>query len=135
VLYHLDATRPEAVRARTLTEEIARVLHARAANPDWATGMMAHGFRGGAEIAATLEHLAAFAHLAQVVPPHLFDLYHEATLGRDDLVAFLARENPHALAAMQSCFRRLRDAGLWATRRNSIAAALQERLPVPEIPA
>ena len=135
VLYHLDATRPETVRARTLTEEIARVLHARAANPDWATGMMAHGFRGGAEIVATLEHLAAFAHLAQVVPPHLFDLYHEATLGRDDLCDFLARENPQALAAMQSCFRRLRDAGLWTTRRNSIAAALEEHLPATEIPA
>ncbi|MGB3250678.1 MAG: cobaltochelatase subunit CobN, partial [Tabrizicola sp.] len=110
--------------ARTLTEEIARVTRARAANPDWAEGMMNHGFRGGAEIAATLDHMAAFAHLAQVVPPHLFDLYHEATLGRDEVRDFLARENPAALAAMEDLFRRLRDAGLWQTRRNSIAARL-----------
>ncbi|MFC3084461.1 cobaltochelatase subunit CobN [Tabrizicola soli] len=123
-LYHLDATRPESPHARTLTEEIARVVRARAANPDWARGMMNHGFRGGAEIAATLDHMAAFAHLAQVVPPHLFDLYHEATLGRDDVRDFLARENPAALAAMEDLFRRLRDAGLWLTRRNSIAATL-----------
>ena len=121
-LYHLDATRPDDPRARTLTEEIARVVRARAANADWATGMMAHGYRGAAEIAATLDHMAAFAHLAQVVPPHLFDLYHEATLGRDDLRAFLAQANPAALAAMEDMFRRLRDAGLWVTRRNSIAA-------------
>ena len=123
-LYHLDATRPDTPRARTLTEEIARVVRARAANPDWADGMMAHGYRGAAEIAATLDHMAAFAHLAQVVPPHLFDLYHEATLGRDDLRAFLCRENPAALAAMEDIFQRLRDAGLWITRRNSIAAVL-----------
>ncbi len=123
-LYHLDATRPDTPRARTLTEEIARVVRARAANADWATGMMAHGYRGAAEIAATLDHMAAFAHLAQVVPPHLFDLYHEATLGRDDLRAFLADANPAALEAMEDLFRRLRDAGLWVTRRNSIAAAL-----------
>lgn len=123
-LYHLDATRPDTPHARTLTEEIARVTRARAANPDWAAGMMNHGFRGGAEIAATLDHMAAFAHLAQVVPPHLFDLYHEATLGRDEVRAFLARENPAALAAMEDLFRRLRDAGLWLTRRNSIAATL-----------
>jgi cobaltochelatase CobN len=123
-LYHLDATRPDSPRARTLTEEIARVVRARAANPDWADGMMHHGYRGGAEIAATLDHMAAFAHLAQVVPPHLFDLYHEATLGRDDLRDFLARENPAALAAMEDIFQRLRDAGLWITRRNSIAAVL-----------
>ena len=124
-LYHLDATRPDAPRARTLTEEIARTVRARAANPDWASGMMAHGYRGAAEIAATLDHMAAFAHLAQVVPPHLFDLYHEATLGRDDLRAFLAQANPAALAAMEDLFQRLRDAGLWITRRNSIAAMIE----------
>ena len=124
-LYHLDATREATPRARSLTEEIARTVRARAANPAWAQGMMNHGFRGGAEIAATLDHLAAFAHLAGVVPPHLFDLYHEATLGRDDLRDFLARENPAALQAMEDLFRRLRDAGLWLTRRNSIAAGLE----------
>ena len=123
-LYHMDTTRPDRPQARTLTEEIARVVHARAANPDWASGMMRHGFRGGAEIAATLDHMAAFAHLAAAVPPHLFDLYHEATLGRDDLTAFLAAENPAALAALQDTFRRLHEAGLWVTRRNSIAAGL-----------
>jgi cobaltochelatase CobN len=124
-LYHLDATRPDTPRARTLTEEIARVVRARAANPDWAAGMMNHGYRGGAEIAATLDHMAAFAHLAQVVPPHLFDLYHEATLGRDEVRDFLSRENPAALQAMEDLFRRLRDAGLWLTRRNSIAARIE----------
>jgi cobaltochelatase CobN len=123
-LYHLDATRPDTPRARTLTEEIARVVRARAANPNWAAGMMNHGYRGAAEIVATLDHMAAFAHLAQAVPPHLFDLYHEATLGRDEVRDFLARENPAALAAMEDLFRRLRDAGLWLTRRNSIAAVL-----------
>lgn len=127
-LYHLDATDPNRPRARSLPEEIARVVRARAANPAWADGMMRHGFRGGAEIAATLDHMAAFAHLAQVVPAHLFDLYHEATLGRDEVRDFLARENPEALAAMRDLFQRLAEAGLWLTRRNSIAASLEERL-------
>jgi len=123
-LYHLDATNPETPRARTLAEEIARVVRGRAANPDWAGGMMRHGFRGAAEIAATLDHMAAFAHLAGVVAPHLFDLYHDATLGRGEVRDFLGRENPAALAAMQDRFRALRAAGLWATRRNSILASL-----------
>jgi cobaltochelatase CobN len=84
--------------------------------------MMRHGYRGAAEIAATLDHMATFAHLAQAVPPHLFDCYHEATLGRDEVRDFLGRENPQALASMEDLFRRLREAGLWVTRRNSIAA-------------
>ena len=125
-LYHLDATRPETPRARTLTEEISRVVRARAANPAWIAGMMRHGFRGAAEIAATLEHMAAFAHLAGAVPSHLFDLYYDATLANDEIRAFLGRENPHALAAIEDCFRRLDEASLWVTRRNSIIASLRE---------
>lgn len=123
-LYHLDATRPDRPRARSLTEEIARVVRARAANPGWADGMMQHGFRGAAEIAATLDHMAAFAHLAGVVPPHLFDLYFDATLGRPEVVAFMDRSNPAALTALRGLFRRLHAAGLWVTRRNSIAMEL-----------
>ncbi|MBC2834315.1 cobaltochelatase subunit CobN [Paragemmobacter straminiformis] len=125
-LYHMDAT-TDAPRARTVSEEIGRVVRARAANPDWATGMMRHGFRGAAEVTATLDNLAAYAHLTRAVPAHLFDLYHEATLGRDDLVDFMERENPQALAALRARFAALREAGLWVTRRNSIAAALEER--------
>ncbi len=125
-LYHLDATKPEEPRARSLTEEISRVVRARAANPNWIAGTMRHGFRGAAEIAATLEHMAAFAHLAGAVPAHLFDLYYDATLGNDEVRAFLARENPNALSAIENCFGRLSEASLWVTRRNSIAASLRK---------
>jgi cobaltochelatase CobN len=123
-LYHLDTTQPDAPRSRTLPEEIARVVRARAANPAWASGMMRHGFRGAAELTMTLDNLAAFAHLTRDVPDHLFDLYYDATLGRSDLVDFMARENPAALAALRARFDALREAGLWSTRRNSIAMQL-----------
>ena len=123
-LYHLDSTRADRPQARTVAEEIARVVRARAANPAWADGMMRHGFRGAAEVGATLDHLAAFAHLTRAVPAHLFDLYHDATLGRADLVAFMERENPGALAAMRDRFAALHLAGLWVTRRNSIAVTM-----------
>ncbi len=126
-LYHLDATDPARPRARPLREELARVMRGRAANPDWIAGMMRHSFRGGAEIAATLDHLAAFAHLAGVVDPHLIDLYHDATLGTEAVRAFLLRENPAALAAMEARFAALHAAGLWQTRRNSILAGLEAR--------
>jgi len=124
-LWHLDATNPDTPRARSLREEIARVTRARATHPDWLRGMMRHGFRGGAEISATLDHMAAFAHLAGAVEPHLFDLYHDATLGDPEVRDFLLRENPGALAAMEARFAALHAAGLWRTRRNSILASLE----------
>ncbi|MEO0634778.1 MAG: cobaltochelatase subunit CobN, partial [Pseudomonadota bacterium] len=124
-LYHLDSTNPDRPRARALPEEIARVVQARAVQPDWLAGMMRHGFRGAAEIAATLDHMAAFAHLAGVVQPHLFDLYHEATLGDAQVATFLRDANPGAYQAMIDQFAALDAAGLWQTRRNSIRAALE----------
>ncbi|APX12137.1 cobaltochelatase subunit CobN [Tateyamaria omphalii] len=124
-LYHLDSTNPDRPRARTLPEEIARVVQARATQVRWLRGMMRHGFRGGAEIAATLDHMAAFAHLAGVVGPHLFDAYHDATLGDPEVAAFLQDANPGAYQAMQDQFAALDAAGLWHTRRNSIRASLE----------
>jgi cobaltochelatase CobN len=124
-LWHLDATDPARPRARALTEEIARVVRARATHPGWIAGMRRHGFRGAAEIAATLENLAAFAHLAAAVPPHLFDLYHDATLGDPAVTAFMAGANPQALDALRARFAALHAAGLWQTRRNAIAATLE----------
>ena len=125
-LYHLDATQPDRPRARQLREEIARVVQARATNPKWVDGMLAHGFRGAAEIAGTLENMAAFAHLAGVVPAHLFDRYHDATLGREEVANFMKKENPDALAAMESLFQRLADAGIWQTQRNSLKILLAQ---------
>lgn len=124
-LYHLDTTVPARPRARLLTEEIARTVRARAANPAWAGGMMRHGFRGAAEIAATLDHMAAFAHLAGAVPAHLFDLYHDATLGRAEVADFMAAANPAALDALRERFHSLHGAGLWRSRRNAIVAGLE----------
>lgn len=123
-LLHLDSRDPTRPRARPVSEEIARVTRARAANPRWLAGMMRHGYRGAAEIAATLDHLAAFAHLARVVSPALLDLYHDATLGDPTVRDFLAGANPAALAAMEARFRALHRSGLWPTRRNAIVAAL-----------
>ncbi|MBC6436578.1 MAG: cobaltochelatase subunit CobN [Rhodobacteraceae bacterium] len=127
-LYHFDNTDPSRPRPRLLTEEIARVVQARAANPAWIAGMRRHGFRGAAEIAATLENMAAFAHLAGVVGAHLFDQFWDATLGNEEVTSFMEQANAQALAAMRTRFAELHTAGLWQSRRNSILAELDTPL-------
>jgi cobaltochelatase CobN len=119
-LYHTDSTTPDAPRVRTLAEEIARVVRGRAANPRWISGQMRHGFRGAAEIAATLDQMALFAHLARVVESRHFELYYDATLGDDEVRCFIEQANPDAAAAMRQRFQQLLDAGYWITRRNSV---------------
>ncbi len=119
-LYHADSTNPEALRMRTLNEEIARVVRGRAANPRWLVGQMRHGFRGAAEIAATLDQMAQFAHLAGAVESHHFDLYYDATFGDDEVRRFIEQANPEAARIMRQRFAQMLDAGYWVTRRNSV---------------
>ncbi len=124
-LYHLDNTLPETPKARSLREEIARVVQARASNSDWIKGMRRHGFRGAAEIAATLDHMAAFAQLADVVASHLFDSFYEATVADENVSQFLKQNNPEAYEAMKNRFEDLKATGIWASRRNSIVASIE----------
>jgi cobaltochelatase CobN len=120
VLYHADTTAPDTPRIRTMNEEIARVVRGRAANPRWLKGQMRHGFRGAAEIAATLDQMAQFAHLTGAVQSHHFDLYYDATLGDDEVRRFIEQANPEAARIMRQRFQQMIDAGYWTTRRNSV---------------
>jgi cobaltochelatase CobN len=119
-LVHLDATRPETLRARPLKDEIARVLRMRLANPRWLDGQMRHGHRGGAEIAETIDNLYAFAATSGLVSDAQFDLAFSATLGDDRVRDFLARENPRALDAIRRVFDDALARALWRTGRNSV---------------
>jgi len=118
-LYHLDTSRPDAPRARTVAEEIARVVRGRAANPRWIEGMMRHGYRGAAEVARGIEALHGFAMTLPTRFDAQFDLLFDATLGTPEVDAFLHAANPAARAALAACFADAQAQGLWHPRRNS----------------
>jgi cobaltochelatase CobN len=123
-LYHLDTSRPDAVRTRTLAEEVRRVVRGRAANPAWIAGMMRHGYRGAGEIARALDALHGFA---ATLPDRLdrqFDLMFDATLGDATVDAFLREANPAARAAMAARFAEAMHRDLWRTQRNTVTALL-----------
>jgi cobaltochelatase CobN len=114
---------------RTLTEEIARVVRGRAANPAWIAGMMRHGYRGAAEIARGVEGLYAFAATLPARLDRQFDLLFDATLGDEAVDAFLRAENPRARAAMAARFDEAIRRELWRPRRNAVATMLSGRTP------
>ena len=123
-LYHLDTSRPEAPVARTIPEEIARIVRGRLANPRWISGMLAHGHRGIAEMAQAVDALYAFAATGAGVPGHLFDTVHDALIADEAVIAPVLDANPAAAAAMVA---RLEDAiarGLWTPRRNAVHGEL-----------
>jgi cobaltochelatase CobN len=125
-LYHVDATRAEATKVRSLEEEISRVVHARATNPRWLEGMMRHGANGAAEIAEMVDNLFAFAALTDAVKARHFDLLFDAVCGDEAVRTFLERENPRAAMSIAEKFSEAERRGLWQSRRNSTAAILAE---------
>ncbi len=126
-IYHVDATKGGApAKVRTVREEIARVLNGRATNPRWIKGQMRHGWRGATELAETVNNLFAYAALADVVESRHFDQIFDATLGNDEVRAFLKEANPEAAAAIAETFRQAEKRGFWTSRRNWTQAALQD---------
>ena len=119
--YHVDAANPAAPKARTLAEEAARIVHGRAVSPRWIGGQMRHGYRGAAELAATVDNSFAFAATAGAVTSAQFDRLYDAYLGDPAVAAFIASANPAAGAAMRRRFEEAMRRGLWQPKSNSAA--------------
>ena len=85
---------------------------------------MRHGPRGAAELAETVDRLAAFAETTDAVAGELFDLVHEAYVADPSVRDFLLRENPQAAAAIAERLDGARRRGVWHPRRNDVDAGL-----------
>jgi cobaltochelatase CobN len=118
-VWHNDHSRPEMPRIRSLREELGRVVRGRAANPRWIAGVMRHGYKGAAEIAATVDYLFAFAATSRAVDDAHFDALYDAYLADEAVRGFMAEHNPAALAETSRRFLEAIDRGLWRPRRNS----------------
>jgi cobaltochelatase CobN len=126
-VYHNDHSQPDRPRIRSLREEIGGVVRGRAANPRWIAGVMRHGYRGAAEIAATVDYLFAFAATTGIVDDSHFDALYDAYVADPAVHQFMATHNPAALAETKKRFTEAIERGLWRPRRNSTRTGLVQR--------
>ncbi|MBY6240511.1 cobaltochelatase subunit CobN [Methylosinus sp. Sm6] len=126
IVYHNDHSRPERPIVRTLEDEIARVIRARVVNPKWIAGVMRHGYKGAFEIAASIDHLVAFAAATDAVKDHHFDLVYQALIEDENVRGFMADANPHALREAGARLAEAIERGLWRPKSNSAGARLAE---------
>ena len=125
-VWHNDHSRPDMPRIRSLRQELGRVVHGRAANPRWIAGVMRHGYKGAAEIAATVDYLFAFAATSRAVDDAHFDALYDAYLADESVRSFMAEHNPAALAETRGRFAEAIDRGLWRPRSNSARESLAQ---------
>jgi len=118
--YHNDHSRPERPVARTLAEEISRVVRSRVVNPKWIDGVKRHGYKGAFEIIATVDYMFAFAATTGAVKTHHFDLAFEAFVEDDATRDFIQRNNRFGYDELIEKFNEARRGGFWVPRSNSV---------------
>lgn len=124
--YFGDSSRPDAAQVRDLREEALRVYRSRVVNPKWLESIRRHGYKGGLELAATVDYVFAYDATAQVAPDFVYEgLAAEYALS-PDMQAFLEQSNPWALHAIADRLLEAAERELWKNPEASTLDALRE---------
>ena len=108
---HSRAARP---RLHRLEKEFDKVLRSRLLNPRWIEGMRQHGYKGGFEMAASLDYLFAYDASTGRVPDWSYGAVADRWLGDPAVRGFLEGANPWALRDMAERLLEAHHRGLWS---------------------
>ncbi len=122
-----DSSDPSRVVSRTLAEETRRVFRARVANPRWIASMIRHGYKGAAELSATVDYLFGYDATAGVAEDWMYEQIAERYLLDADVAAFMSRSNPWAARAIAERLLEAAERGLWAAPEDDTLAQIRER--------
>lgn len=122
-----DSSDPSRVVARTLVEETRRVFRARVANPRWIASMIRHGYKGAAELSATVDYLFGYDATAGVAEDWMYEQVAERYLLDPDVAAFMGESNPWAARAIAERLLEAADRGMWAAPDDATLAGIRER--------
>ena len=98
--YFGDSSRPDAAQVRDLREEALRVYRSRVVNPKWIESIKRHGYKGGLELAATVDYIFGFDATAQIAPDFVYEGLAEHYALSQGMRDFLSKSNPWALNAI-----------------------------------
>ena len=112
-LWFADHSRQQRPRVHRLEKELDKVLRSRLLNPRWIEGMRAHGYKGGFELAASLDYLFAYDASTGRVPDWSYGAICDTWLGDARTLAFLRQANPWALRDMAERLLESHHRGLW----------------------
>jgi len=113
--YFGDSSDPSRPTVRTLQGEALRVYRSRVVNPKWLNAMQRHGYRGGLELAATVDSLFGYSATAGIVTDWMFEGIAES-FADGDAQRFLQRDNPWALNAIVERLLEAEQRQLWAAK-------------------
>ena len=112
-LWFGDHSRQQRPRMHRLEREFDKVLRSRLLNPRWIEGMQQHGYKGGFEMAASLDYLFAYDASTDRVPDWGYGAICDQWLGDAQVLRFLEQSNPWALRDMAERLLEAHHRGLW----------------------
>ncbi|MCP9858228.1 MULTISPECIES: cobaltochelatase subunit CobN [unclassified Cyanobium] len=112
-LWFGDHSRSERPRLHRVEREFDKVLRSRLLNPRWIEAMQGHGYKGGFEMAASLDYLFAYDASTGRVPDWGYGAISAAWLEDGAVREFLGRSNPWALRDMAERLLEAHHRGLW----------------------
>ena len=114
VIYHGDHANPGNPVARTLKEELNRVIRARVVNPKWLSAMREHGYKGAFEMAASVDYVFAYDATTDLIDDHQYEMLADAIVLDPENREFMAQSNPHALKEASERLLEAQQRGMWA---------------------
>jgi len=123
-----DSSDPSRVRARSLAQEARRVFRARIANPRWIASMIRHGYRGAAELQATVDYLFGYDATTGVVDDWMYAQLAQRYLLDADVARFMDSSNPWAARAIAERLLEAAQRGMWQSPDEELLARVQARM-------
>jgi cobaltochelatase CobN len=125
VNYFGDRSIIENPKLRSLQEEIARVYRSRVINPKWIKGVMRHGYKGAAEMAATVDFLFAYGATTDAVGDWMYGGVADAYLFDRSVRQFVQTVNPWAVRDMAERLLEAHQRGMWQGAGAEVIGQLQ----------
>jgi cobaltochelatase CobN len=122
-----DSSDPSRVVTRSLGEETRRVFRARVANPRWIASMIRHGYKGAAELAATVDYLFGYDATTGVAEDWMYERVAERYLLDADMARFMGRSNPWAARSIAERLLEAADRGMWEAPEEGTLDAVRAR--------
>jgi len=124
--YFGDTQDPDRPRVRTLKDEANRVFRSRVVNPKWLAAIRNHGYKGGLEVAATVDYLFGYDATAEVVDDWQYEQVARSYVLDPAMREFFARSNPWAMKDVAERLLEAIQRGMWAAPDAEVRAALEE---------
>jgi cobaltochelatase CobN len=89
--------------------------------------MIRHGYKGAAELSATVDYLFGYDATAGVAEDWMYEQVAAKYLLDEDIAAFMAQSNPWAAREVAERLLEAADRGLWAEPEEATLAGIRDR--------